>query len=48
MKLKMKMESVVVAPVGGRLMQRHNIGKRHLPKVVEFNCDLLQDLGKIA
>ena len=45
MKLNMKVERTVVASVRGRLMQDHDIGKRHLPQVVEPDQRILKDGG---
>src|SRR5687767_1588591 len=47
-KLDVEVKTRIVAAIGRRLMQRHHVGKRHLPKVVEPDENLFQQCPKVA
>src|SRR5262245_28570135 len=47
MYLDVKMKPLIAYSVGRGLVQRHDIGKRHLPKVVEHHKRLLQRFSKL-
>jgi hypothetical protein len=48
MKLDVKVKGAVVAIVGGRLVQRHDVGKGRLPKVVKTYHRIFQHVSEIA
>src|SRR5262245_36344325 len=48
MELDVEMEPAVIAPVGRRLVQRHHIGERRPPQVVELHQKAFKRLGEIA
>src|SRR5262245_6436838 len=48
MKLDMKMKSTVFTAIGRCLVKWHNIGKRHLPQIIEFDQHALQDIREVA
>src|SRR5882672_10853482 len=48
MKLDVEMESAMIAAVGRRLVQRHDVRERHSPQVVELRQKTFERLGEIA
>src|SRR5262245_56812872 len=48
MKLDVEMEPAVIVPVGRRLVQRHHIGERRAPQVVELHQKAFERFGEIA
>src|SRR5262249_13037242 len=47
MKLDVKMEPSMIAAVGRRLVQRHDVGERHSPQVVELRQKTFERFGEI-
>src|SRR6267378_7908624 len=47
-KLYMKMETTVVAAIHRSLVQWHDIGEGHLPKIIKLDQDFFEHFSKVA